>query len=319
MDSTDRERGESDDAREPVKVVGISTEVVDIEAAPESIDDRWRPAYVAQSAWLEHGLFARWIVATTRPRALVELGTHYGYSYFAFCETALEQGIELHAHALDTWQGDDQAGFYGDDVYEQVDAVNEAGYASFSTLHRGYFSDFVGSFDAGTVDLLHIDGRHGYDDVKEDFESWLPTLSSRGVVMFHDIAETQPGFGVWQLWAELRERYPSFEFAHGHGLGVLAVGPDVPGAVRDLVDADEERRARVRRHFERWGAAISNEVEVERLGRELAVKSDQFVEQAATIASLNEQIHELQRQNDALTSTLSWRVTAPLRKLRGRP
>lgn len=298
-------------------MVGTPTEAIGIATAPELIDDSWRPAYVAQSAWLEHGLFARWIVATLRPRTLVELGTHYGYSYFVFCETALEQGIDLRAHAIDTWQGDDQAGFYGDEVHAQVAGVNEARYSAFSTLHRGYFSDYVGSFEPGSVDLLHIDGRHGYDDVKEDFESWLPTVSSRGVVMFHDIAETQPGFGVWQLWAELRERYPSFEFGHGHGLGVLAVGRDVPEVVRDLVGADEERRSRVRRQFERWGTAISNEVEVERLGRELAIKADQFVEQAATIASLNEQIHEVQRQYDELRSTLSWRVTAPLRKLRG--
>lgn len=37
--------------------------------------------------------------------------------------------------------------------------------------------------------------------------------------------------GVWRLWAELCTRYPNFEFLHGQGLGVLAVGNDIQPAI----------------------------------------------------------------------------------------
>jgi hypothetical protein len=42
-----------------------------------------------------------------------------------------------------------------------------------------------------------------------------------GVVLLHDIAERHGTFGVYRLWDELKRTYPTTEFAHSHGLGVL--------------------------------------------------------------------------------------------------
>src|ERR1700745_472086 len=66
------------------------------------------------SAWYGHVPFAHWIVAATKPRMLVELGTHYGVSYSAFCEAVLRNGLHTRCYAVDTWLGDDQAGYYGE-------------------------------------------------------------------------------------------------------------------------------------------------------------------------------------------------------------
>ena len=179
----------------------------------------------SRSAWLEHAPFAFWLIDELRPRSVVELGTHWGFSFFVFAEAVRRLGIETEISALDTWEGDDQAGFYGEDVYESVRSTAEQEYPGFTRLLRGYFSDSTTRSSADdSVDLLHIDGRHGYEDAREDYEQWRSTVRDGGVVLFHDIAEYGDGFGVWQLWEELAPRHPSFAFSHGHGLGVLGVG-----------------------------------------------------------------------------------------------
>ena len=53
----------------------------------------WIPERLGQpSAWWGHVPFAFWLIAKCRPRLLVELGTHYGVSYAAFCEPVLRLG-----------------------------------------------------------------------------------------------------------------------------------------------------------------------------------------------------------------------------------
>ncbi|HEA1146710.1 TPA: class I SAM-dependent methyltransferase, partial [Escherichia coli] len=178
----------------------------------------WRPTYLAQSAWLEHIPFAFWLVDTLRPRNIVELGTHYGSSYFSFCQAVSKLDLETCCFAVDTWGGDEHAGLYGEEVYRQVSEYNQQHYSGFSTLIRSTFDQALEHFSQGSIDLLHIDGLHTFEAVRHDFESWLPKLSERAVVIMHDTNVRERGFGVFQLLDELKRQYPHFEFAHGHGL-----------------------------------------------------------------------------------------------------
>jgi predicted O-methyltransferase YrrM len=160
------------------------------------------PSYVPMTAWLRHGPFATWLVNAAQPRLIVELGSHFGYSYFAFCEAVRLAGLPTQCIAVDTWQGDEHTGYYGEEVYQTVLQQNEV-YSSFSTLLRKTFAEALADVPDGSVDLLHVDGRHFYEDVKEDFESWIPKLAQNAIVLFHDTMVHERDFGVWKYWAEL--------------------------------------------------------------------------------------------------------------------
>ncbi len=247
-----------DDAKLP-----ISDDLSGIDSDPEylasaALDPLFWPAerLEAASAWWLHVPFAHWIVTATKPRCFVELGTHTGVSYSAFCQAVARGRMDTHCHAVDTWLGDPQAGEYGEEIFEEFRRFHDERYAAFSTLLRCAFDEALNYFDDKTIDLLHIDGLHTYDAVRHDFENWLPKLSDRGVVIFHDINERRDDFGVWRIWAELRKDYAGFEFLHGHGLGVLAVGARVPTAITRLTALEGQRAAVVRERFhglgERW-------------------------------------------------------------------
>jgi hypothetical protein len=214
---------------------------------------------VVASAWHEHAPFASWLVEQLSPRMLVELGTHNGFSYFAFCQAIRMAGLTTAAFAVDRWTGDEHAGQYGEEVYQSVEAFNTGRYSDISTLMKMSFEDALPYFEDGSVDLLHIDGSHYFDDVKSDFESWLPKLSNRAVVLFHDTNVRERKFGVHLFWSQVCEHYPNFNFIHGHGLGVLGVGKECPAGVAALfaASADQVLTASIRNAYARLGGAVA--------------------------------------------------------------
>jgi hypothetical protein len=224
----------------------------------------WSPEYIVESAWLEHAPFGFWLIGALRPRTIVELGTHSGFSYFTFCQAVKALQLDTRCSAVDTWQGDEYTRAYRGGIFGKVMRHNDGRYSSFSTLLRLTFDDALHRFGDHTIDLLHIDGRHGYDHVRHDFESWRPKLSQQSVVLFHDTHDRKPGFGVFQLWDELRRDYKHFSFLHGHGLGVLGTGTRlaevVPAAnALFLAGQDGEAATHVRAAYARLGAAISQQ------------------------------------------------------------
>ena len=215
------------------------------------------------SSWWRHVPFGHWLVLQARPRVLVELGTHAGVSYSAFCEAVLQSGLSTRCHAVDTWLGDAHSGSYGPEIFEEFRRYHDARFASFSTLLRCTFDEALGTLADNSIDLLHIDGLHTYEAASHDFLSWLPKLSDRAVVLFHDTNERHEDFGVWKLWAELARNYPSFEFLHGHGLGILAVGNRPPEAVARLCAlSDPVEIASLRSRFAAAGERVALETEL---------------------------------------------------------
>jgi hypothetical protein len=213
----------------------------------------------------------------------VELGTHTGNSYFSFCQSILENKTLTRAYAVDTWEGDSQAGFYDESVFSNVERTNLQ-YGSFSKLLRMKFDEAANQFDNKSVDLLHIDGLHTYDAVKKDFETWLPKMSSHGVVLFHDTNVHLENFGVHRLWEELTKNYKTLEFFHSNGLGILDLSPQPSHLIPDDI------------------------------GKQLELRE--------IFATLSEQIltrferDALQAERDMLLASGSWRITKPIRGMK---
>lgn len=264
----------------------------------------WLPDVVTPSAWREHAPFAFWLVGALAPRTVVELGVHHGFSYFAMCQAVRRHGLDARCFGIDSWHGDAHAGFYGEEVYDEV-CRQQHGFRAISRLIRSDFSDACGMFPDGAIDLLHIDGLHSYEAVRHDFETWLPKLSQRGVVLLHDIAEYDNGFGVHRLWDELSARYPHFAFAHEHGLGVLGLGRDIPASVSRLfqASADTELAQAVRWTYERLGMLMATRLDIAARDR--------------AISALSAQVRHLESVVESYEASTSWRLTAPLRRLSG--
>jgi Methyltransferase domain len=298
----------------------------------------WVPERILASGWIEHAPFAFWLMEAHRPRRVVELGTHLGYSYLVFAQavTRLGLGLATRCFAIDTWKGDEHAGFYDEEVFRELREYHDPRYAGFSQLVRATFDEAAKSFENGSIDLLHIDGRHFYDDVQHDFITWKPKLSPQALVLFHDICVRERDFGVYRLWDQLRAEYRHFEFLHGHGLGIIGMSGELPEKITELFAASQDASlsSGIQQMYSRLGASLTDKLllqertlerdrvnalraqqlwEGERLQAELIEKNTALQGLATEYGQLQAGFADREAEVRGMTSSSSWRLTAPLR------
>jgi hypothetical protein len=259
------------------------------------------PTKMPLTAWSGHIPFLFALFRALRPRCYVDLGVHYGASLIAAATAARTYRLETHCVGVDTWEGDEHTGKYaGDRIYEELDQYVRGVFTNV-TLMRSLFLEARKAFRPGSVDILHIDGLHTYEAVKEDFSAWFHLLAPSSVVMFHDIAVHRDGFGVYRLWDELKQNFPFMEFHHSHGLGVLFLNQEderLTPFLRLINDPPAMRGYQAL--VEDIGAIID-----ERMAALVPVQPG-LVEAAAARAQLA-----------AIKASTSWRITAPIRHLAG--
>ena len=264
----------------------------------------WLPNKIVPSAWIEHAPFAFWLMDAMLPSCLVELGTHHGFSYLTFCQAVKQLEIKSVCYAIDSWKGDEHAGFYGEEVFAELKAYHDKLYSSFSTLIRSTFEDCCNNFQEGSIDVLHLDGRHFYEDVKHDVGMWLPKCSNKAILLLHDTQVRERGFGVWKVWQALSSQYKSFEFPHGHGLGVVAVGPNVTERIEPLFSANEREVHQIRSIYARLGAAISTDFELSSNKIELEKRKIELEQKSSENVSLNNKSRSIKRELESTRALL---------------
>jgi hypothetical protein len=266
------------------------------------------PEHLVQpNAWAGHIPFAFWLVKALRPRTLVELGVHTGNSYGAFCQAVQMADLPARCFGVDTWEGDIQAGFYNEQIYADLVAWHDVRFAGFSRLVRSTFDNAVGDFSPGSIDLLHIDGLHTYEAVRHDFNTWRSRLSRQAVVLLHDTNVRDRDFGVWHLWEELSEEFPSFEFLHSHGLGVLGIGDDLPDRLISLFDAARQPHLlrRTRHFFNRLGDPLVRTILLEATEKELHLERERAAEARTAATEKNALLTQHSREMQELRAFLT--------------
>ena len=195
----------------------------------------WSPKFLgdvidperATSPWAGHRDFVYDLIRWRQPAVTVELGTHFGCSFFALVQALADAQSRGSIYAVDTWKGDPHAGEYGEEVLEtfstnlQTLEERTADRQIEVKVHRKTFAEALPEFELNSIDLLHIDGCHTYEALKEDFESWLPKLAPNGIILLHDIAPDS-GYGSSEYYAEqIESQFSGFSFNHDFGLGVV--------------------------------------------------------------------------------------------------
>ena len=251
-----------------------------------------------QSAWLGHAPFLKYLIREQKPSLFVELGVHNGFSYFVGCQSIRECSLDSKSFAVDHWKGDSQAGRFDDSVYQEVVNLNLK-YSDFSTLLKMSFAEALNSFQDQAIDLLHIDGFHSYEAIKEDFETWIPKMRPNGIILLHDIHVRRNTFGVFKFWREIKSEYKTIEFVGSHGLGVVFLGEVPFGKLEKLLSlALDGGLAQIQGAF----GSISDDV----------IQNAKSVELVGVIAERDNAIAE---RDNVLNSTI-WKIFKPYRLLR---
>lgn len=166
------------------------------------------------SAWKGHRKFAEWLVNRTNPEVIVDLGVDNGFSTFCFGTPRIG-----HVYGVDSFEGDPCAGKRDIRTYWGVLQVQEElKMRDNITFIKCYFDELATVWNK-PIDILHIDGNHSYEAVKEDFFTWCRFLKDDGVILMHDTFVFQPGFGVNRFFEEIP--FPKINFTNSYGLGVV--------------------------------------------------------------------------------------------------
>lgn len=278
--------------------------------------DEFNMEMMRYSPWAGHRNFAYDYVRNILPKRIVELGSYYGCSSFSFLQAIKDARIDTEFYGIDTWMGDSfTENDYQEDIFGAYKFVLESCFSEQNgRMIRSTFDAACSVFQDQSIDVLHIDGSHNYEDVKHDFLLWKSKVRSDGVIFFHDISSDLlygDVMGSHVFWEELKKEYPyTLEFKISFGLGILFFEREKYEYVKSLVDfgkyqdliisTDNENKDTIRRYFFEVRNLKSR---VEELERQLSIKQthlDAYVgdvkEKASYISNLEQKVETLTEQ-----------------------
>ena len=255
------------------------------------------------------------LIALVRPRTIVQLGVASGGSFFALCDACNAHGIDAEVIGVDSWLPNPRdGGTEPDTLFAELTTRVGRDYP-FARLVRTDLGVARRRIPEGVVDLLCLDGCRSIDDTETAFMAWFSTLSDRGVCVLQELSLKNQGVGASALWERLRSEWPSIEFHHSGGLGVLFVGHRQPPEVELLLEAwqgSPEVRALIRSAAELLAStfparlgALENEHTIDSLKGEIARLSQSLSTSTEARDHLHRQSEQLRVEYERSLSTIT--------------
>lgn len=192
------------------------------------------------SSWKPHNAFAQWLVNEFKPSTIVDLGVDYGYSTFTLALPEIGT-----VYGIDNFKSDPLTGDHKDQKEKVFNVLKQLELNNVEIV-EGDFSEVAKTWNK-KIDILHIDGYHAYDAVKENYETWSKFLSDNGVVLFHNTKVVQANFGVRKLFKEID--LPKVNLNIGYGLGVVTKNETLLNFIRerfmDIIESQTSKGAKI--------------------------------------------------------------------------
>ena len=120
--------------------------------------DQTNRAMLAYSPWAGHRNFAYDLTVWKRPQVVVELGSYYGCSSFAFAQAIKDFELQTEFYGVDTWTGDSdtKTDYAADNIYEKYkEVVNKHYRDSHVHMLRMTFDEAAAQFEEQSIDVTH--------------------------------------------------------------------------------------------------------------------------------------------------------------------
>lgn len=132
--------------------------------------------------------------------SIVEIGSYLGASAAAFACGLRDAGkTAARVYCVDTWNNDAMSDGNRDTM--SAFRQNTQAFGSLIMPTRGWSTEVVDTIaaQAGTIDILFVDGDHSYEGCLADWQAYKPLLKAGAWVAFHDIGWAD---GVQRVVAE---------------------------------------------------------------------------------------------------------------------
>lgn len=168
------------------------------------------------------------LVAKNRPRIIIEIGTHFGGTFFLFSRFGSPDAL-LISIDLPTWNLKGGYGRLRSFFYRSFRSKHQKMiFIAQDSHHPSTLKEVKNHLKCKEIDLLFIDGDHSYEGVKKDFEMYSPLVKNNGMIAFHDIVvhDQSENCGVNKFWNEIKESFVHQEIVENWnqkhwGIGLL--------------------------------------------------------------------------------------------------